>query len=237
MSGIVRGNFTGQPDGRFPLDVETLQQLQDYVDAIGVVFDFFTPGTSGQFAVRVLSGCELDATMKSRSPGWVVVKNQTTGKSELVWFVGGLVANGFYVKREGVSVTADGVAYDNAYTRSTAVPGQSADSQENYSWNTLTAAKTTLQDVLNKLEELDMSIANDASPVGSIILAEEAERANWRKCNGVALSKNSCGELFGIVGYKYGGVGDVFNLPQFLPVTIKSEIGDTYYYHYYMRIK
>lgn len=229
----------GQPDGRFPVDVETLQQLQDYVDAIGEVFEFFAPLTSGQYAVRVMSGCELDAGMKRRSPGWVVVKNQTTGKSELVYFVGGLVANGFYVKRESVSVTAEGEAYENAYTRITAVPGQSADAKDNYTWNTLTAAKTTLQDVQNELVALASSIANEASPVGSIVLAEEAERANWRKCNGAALSKSSYGELFAIIGYKYGGEGDTFNLPSFSSVTIQSVAGVTYLgnYYYYMRIK
>ena len=43
MAGIVRGKFVGQEGGNFPVDAETFQQLQDYVDAVAELSNSSSP--------------------------------------------------------------------------------------------------------------------------------------------------------------------------------------------------
>jgi len=43
--------------------------------------------------------------------------------------------------------------------------------------------------------------------------AQNADHMGWLKCDGRALSKNDFFFLFQVVGYNFGGSGDIFNLP------------------------
>jgi microcystin-dependent protein len=53
------------------------------------------------------------------------------------------------------------------------------------------------------------------TPVGAMIGWPGATPpdATWRWCDGMALSRNTYPELFDVIGYTYGGAGDLYNLP------------------------
>lgn len=77
-------------------------------------------------------------------------------------------------------------------------------------------------------------MASASLPVGIVIpyLGSGVPSGGWFLCNGGQLSKTAYPELFSVIGYDYGGEGDVFNLPD-LPdrriikaVSGKSQIVD-----------
>ena len=58
-------------------------------------------------------------------------------------------------------------------------------------------------------------MASASLPVGIVIpyLGSGIPSGGWFLCNGGALSKTAYPELFSVIGYDYGGEGDVFHLP------------------------
>ena len=56
--------------------------------------------------------------------------------------------------------------------------------------------------------------SGDGSPVGSIVyFAASAAPVGWLACNGAVLNKTIYQDLFNVIGYKFGGGGNLFNLP------------------------
>lgn len=58
-------------------------------------------------------------------------------------------------------------------------------------------------------------VMTDDTPIGSILFVDSTTilSDSWLKCNGSSLSKVQYPELFEVIGYKHGGSGDNFNLP------------------------
>ena len=84
--------------------------------------------------------------------------------------------------------------------------------------NSLTAADITLiNNALQDIENLKLSI-EDPAPTGAIILyGEDTLPEGWLLCNGAAVSRSTYAGLFAKIGTKYG-TGDgstTFNLPDF----------------------
>lgn len=182
---IIKGKFTAQTNGRFPVDAETFQQLQDYIDGVAELANMYIPNDMDG---AILSGCELESSGTRRGAGWLVIKNVG-----LVPFDGGLVADGLSVVEQDVDVVASGMTYP-AYVSRRGVAGLVVGSA-NYSWSKI-ADKVNIYDV-----------KNNTMPIGSIVLyAGESSRLDldkWLPCDGRAVSTSAYSELFMVIGTRY----------------------------------
>lgn len=194
---IVKGNFTGQKGGNFPVDAETFQQLQDYIDAVAELSSMYIGGDAEG---AILSGCELENSGTRRGPGWLILRGR------LVWYEGGLVADDISVIEETIKVESNGVSYD-AYVRQRAVAGNVADKVGYYTWDTLASKRTTLVDV-------------PRIPIGSVmgwLRIDQPAPEGWLYCDGKQYRVAEYRELYNVIGDKFtedGFEGTVFfNVP------------------------
>ena len=51
------------------------------------------------------------------------------------------------------------------------------------------------------------------APIGSIVQFDFTPTAGWWVCDGATKSAAAYPELFGVIGYEYGGADDDFDLP------------------------
>lgn len=209
MSGIVKGKFVGQEGGNFPIDAETFQQMQDYIDAVAELANMYVPGT---MSGAILSGCVLESSGTKRGAGWVVLQGEG-----LVYYEGGLVADGLSVVEDDIDVVVGGVTYP-AYSRKRAVAGLMVGAS-NYRWDDI-AEKTNLYDV-----------KNDAMPIGSIVLYAREDvdvlHGKWLACDGRTVSSAEYAELYAVVGTRYNQ-GAVLNGQFKLPALSNLVTGTSY---------
>lgn len=215
MSGITRGNFVGQPGGIFPIDVETFQQLQDYVDAVGGIVSILEGIDDKQDGV-ILNGCELSSDGLRRSSGWLVLTGQD--KPRLVYYEGGNVADGITEVREDVVISYNGVDY-KAYERTVARAGEGVDPGKNYRWSDI-AERVTLNDVISRIKSVEEDYPGCVPPIGSILLwGGESETMNsdrWLLCDGRHVAQEEYKALYSVIGGTYNGASIVaghFRLP------------------------
>lgn len=63
-------------------------------------------------------------------------------------------------------------------------------------------------------QESDKRYLGGSAPVGSIMIyTGNTAPHGWKICNGESLHKSAYPGLFGIIGYTYGGTGDLFKIP------------------------
>lgn len=194
---IIKGNFTGQVGGNFPVDAETFQQLQDYVDAVAELASMYV-GDDVEGAI--LSGCELESSGTRRGPGWLILGGK------LVWYEGGLIADDISVVEEPISVKSNGVLYD-AYVRRRAVAGNVAGKVGYYEWSALASKRTTLVDV-------------PRIPIGSVmgwLRTDQPAPDGWLYCDGKQYRVSEYSSLYAVIGDKFTDDGmegtSVFNVP------------------------
>lgn len=208
MEGVVKGLFTGQEGGTFPLDAETLQQLQDYVDGVAELANMYIPSA---MSGAILSGCALESSGTRRGAGWLVLQG-----SGLVWYEGGLIANGLSVVEEELNVTAGGVTYA-AYKRVRAVAGVVLNAKT-YQWSDI-ADRTSVYDV-----------KNEVMPIGMISLYGGSEAqlpVQWLPCDGRSVLIAEYPELFKVIGYKYSGgstMGTSYKLPDISSLLLLPDV-------------
>lgn len=197
MDGIVKGQFVGQEGGNFPVDVETFQQLQEYIDGVAELANMYVgEGMNG----AILSGCELTDGGTRRNAGWLVLSGLG-----LVYFVGGLVDDGFSVVEDTINVTAQGVTYP-AYKRRQAISGSIINGNQGfYRWEDI-AERTNLID------------ARHLVPVGTMMLCAPDEMpagGKWLKCDGRYLDVDAYPLLFEKIGNKFTSsiTSRMFQLP------------------------
>lgn len=64
---------------------------------------------------------------------------------------------------------------------------------------------------------------NVTLPIGSVWMAAfQNDYGNVAVCNGRGLNKNEFPELFAMIGYTYGGGGDIFNIPDIRGVVVRG---------------
>ena len=197
MDGIIKGQFVGQEGGNFPVDVETFQQLQNYIDAVCELGNMYIgEGERG----TILTGCELMDSGTRRSAGWLVLRG-----IGLVRYSGGLIADGFSVGQSTINVTVGGVEYP-AYVSMSAVPGSIiSGNQGYYSWEDI-AERTNLID------------ARHLVPVGTMVLCAPDEIPagdKWLKCDGRYVDVDAYPLLFEKIGNKFTSAitARMFQLP------------------------
>ena len=185
------GNYLNQPNKDFPLDTETLDYLQQLTALSAIV---------GNIAgdKMVLYGCELNSDKTRRGAGWVFVRTRSVPEGEVLYWEGGTISSGMYVKQEDVSVTANNRTYPKAYTRRSLAPGYGA---ENFKWEEFTDIKT-IKDLLRENSELRTEIAGlQPPPLGIVQMWAGANvPEGYLLCNGQEYKQSDYPELYKVLG-------------------------------------
>ncbi|MBD5343382.1 MAG: tail fiber protein [Bacteroides sp.] len=185
------GNYLNQPNKDFPLDTETLDYLQQ-LTALGAIV--------GNIAgdKMVLYGCELSGDETRRGAGWVFVRTRSVPEGEVLYWEGGPIGSGMYLKQEDISVTANNRTYPKAYTRRSLAPGYG---DENFKWEEFTDIKT-IKDLLRENSELRAEIAGlQPAPLGVVQMWAGANVPDgYLLCNGQAYKQSDYPELFKALG-------------------------------------
>lgn len=206
MDKII-ANYTTQPDNSFPLDCETMKYVEDnraMAEMLGNI--------AGDKVI--LAGCTLQNSGTQRSAGYVFVKTVDYPQGEVLYFTGGSVQNGMYLKKEPMAVTANSVNYDEAYTIRSLAPGLG---DENFAWDDFVdISDRTNRQLRADLDNLNAKVsALQPAPVGTILIwPSDTVPENYHLCDGASLDKNEYPELFSVIGGIYGMGGEsVFKLP------------------------
>ena len=199
---ITIGNYTGQPGGRYPVDTGTLDSIQ------GNIIALMTLGSIGGTNI-IVSGCDINSAGNARDAGWLYLTTRQYPSGELIYFVGGSVADGLYISEETIQVTAEGVTYD-AYKVRSARPGLGG---EHYEWSAINTIKTNRQ-----LEAMITAAVAAAVPVGTIRLfggPMSKVPAGWLACDGSTYKISDYPALYNVIGKAYNAnvPEDSFNLP------------------------
>ena len=88
----VYGRYLLQPNKDFPLDCETFDALQTNMHIISILGNI-----AGDKAI--LLGCEPEEGGTSRAAGYVFLRTQAHPEGEVLYWEGGNVAGGMYLKR------------------------------------------------------------------------------------------------------------------------------------------
>ena len=121
----ILGNFLTQADKSFPVDCETLDMLQQ-----GTTMTAILGNIAGDKAI--LWGCELAPNGITRSSGYVFLRTRSFPEGEILFWEGGNISLGMYVKEATTSITAEGYIYPQAYVARSLAPGIGS---ENYTWS------------------------------------------------------------------------------------------------------
>ncbi len=146
MAKQVTARLLQQPTKNFPIDCETLDTLQSNTAVVQVLGNIV-----GDKAI--LYGCEPELNGAERRPGYVFLRTRDFPEGEVVWWEGGPVSGVMNLCKEPVSVTAQGIAFDEAYTIRSLRHGSGA---EEYSWADFRQYKTPgqLEDEIRTLDQL-----------------------------------------------------------------------------------
>lgn len=188
-------NFLTQPNKDFPLDCETLDQLQSNAAMIAAL---------GNIAgdKLILTGCELTKNNTERTPGYVFVKTKDFPEGEVLPWSGGNISEGMHIALEDVAVTANGYEYPKAYTRRKLTAGVGA---ENFSWDDFKKPKTPaeLEQMIATLKQKQENFEQGSvsEPLGVIKMwAGKVVPENYELCNGKELKAEEYPDLYAALG-------------------------------------
>ncbi len=196
----VTGNFLSQPNRDFPLDCGTLDTLQSNAALVAAI---------GNIAgdKLILSGCELSHNDTQRNPGYVFVCTNDYPQGEVLYWEGGNISEGMYLKLEDVSVSTHGYEYIKAYTKRSLAPGLG---EEMFSWADFRKPRTSAEieaqiaDVAKKQESIEVAVAS-TEPLGVIKMWAGSEAPeNYHMCDGAELRITEYPGL-------YAAIGNTFN--------------------------
>lgn len=198
------GNYTTQPDRGFPLDCETLAQLERNTALACAV------GNMGGDRV-VLTGCTLSEGGGSRSRGYVFLRTAAFPEGEVLEWVGGDISGGMHIELEDVAVTCQGRTYAKAYVKRRLVPGVG---EENYDWEGFAdvLGVRELREILEALErEIEEARAQrvDEEPAGVVKLwAGSGEPEGYALCDGRQLRTEAYPVLSAALGGAFNAGAD-----------------------------
>jgi len=191
----ILGNFLTQADMDFPLDCETLENMQGLACMCAVVGN-----VAGDKAV--LHGCEATADGSVRAPGYVFLRTRAFPEGEVLYWEGGAVGGGMHVREEAVRVRANNKEYPKAYTRRSLAPGSG---DESYGWDGFTELRT-LAELRKDNDELRARLEGmRLPPLGVIELwAGVQVPEGYVLCDGRALRRSD----YAALAQALGGVFD-----------------------------
>ena len=103
----------------------------------------------------VLSGCEPEQNGTRRKEGYVFVRTKDFPDGEILYWEGGAIASGMYLKKENVSVSAQGYAFPQAYVVRSLAPGIG---EENYRWEEFATIRPVSElDAYNRKQDAEIA--------------------------------------------------------------------------------
>lgn len=187
----IQGRYLLQPNKDFPIDCETLDYLQTNAHVVSIIGNL-----AGDKAV--LFGCELTDNATRRAEGYVFLRTREHPEGEVLYWEGGAVAGGMYLRQETVAVQAQGYDYPQAYVERSLTPGIG---QENYRWEEFREAQSlpALEAELAALrQELDLL---KPTPLGMVqIWAGTGIPEGYLLCEGQQLRQAEYPALFAAIG-------------------------------------
>lgn len=200
----VLGNYINQPNLDFPLDCETLNNMQNnsiLIEMLGSI--------AGDKII--LTGCE-ETTSGTRNSGYVFLRTISYPEGEILYLEEGNRTTSVTVMNDAVAVNANGYNYSNAYTQRYLANGVG---KENYSWSDFTnltttaALSTALQELKDKLE------AVTGEPLGIVKMwAGQSIPDNYALCDGQELSITLYSDLFANLGSVFNNAADANGIKQ-----------------------
>ncbi|MCM1302099.1 MAG: phage tail protein [Alistipes senegalensis] len=203
------GNYLIQSNKDFPVDAETFDYIQRNQALLAVLGNL-----AGDKAI--LLGCEPEQNDTRRREGYVFIRTKEFPEGEILYWEGGSVAAGMYLKKEPVAVTAQGYEFPQAYVVRSLAPGIG---EENYKWEEFTQVDTlpTLRERIRKQDET--LVALQRSPLGIVQMwAGAAVPAGYELCDGRELKIDEYKELYAALGTTFNRAcdcnGNVYNTTQ-----------------------
>ena len=150
----IHGRYLLQPNKDFPADCEMLDYLQTNAHVVSIIGNI-----AGNKAV--LLGCDPMDNGARRAEGYVFLHTREHPEGEVLYWEGGAIGSGMYLKQEVISVQAQGYDYPQAYVRRSLAPGVG---EENYRWEDFREAQSlpALDAELAALRKLVQGIDGEA---------------------------------------------------------------------------
>ena len=154
----IHGRYLLQPNKDFPADCEMLDYLQTNAHVVSIIGNI-----AGNKAV--LLGCDPMDNGARRAEGYVFLHTREHPEGEVLYWEGGAIGSGMYLKQEVISVQAQGYDYPQAYVRRSLAPGVG---DENYRWEDFREAQS-LPTLDEELAALRKTLADmKPSPLGMV---------------------------------------------------------------------
>lgn len=188
------GHYLTQGNKDFPIDAETFDYIQQNQALLCVLGNI-----AGDKAV--LYGCTPEQNGTSRRAGYVFLRTRDFPEGEILYWEGGSVAAGMYLKKETISVSAHGYDFPQAYTTRSLAAGIG---EENYAWREMKDIATIPQ-----LEQTITSLRTELAtltppPLGIVQLWAGAKvPANYELCEGQQLKITDYPALYAALGTTY----------------------------------
>ncbi len=188
------GNFLTQPNNDFPVDAETFDTLQQNQTILAIIGNL-----AGDKAV--LYGCEPEQNGAGRRAGYVFLHTKEFPEGEILYWEGGSVAAGMYLKKEPISVSAQGYEFPQAYTVRSLAPGIG---EENYAWTEMRDIPTIQQQELT-IASLRAELALLMPPPLGIVQIWAGAKVpdNYELCDGRELKIADYPELYAALDTTY----------------------------------
>lgn len=200
----IYGRYLLQSNKDFPADCEMLDYIQTNMQVVSIIGNL-----AGDKAV--LLGCEPTDNGTRRAEGYVFLQTQEHPEGEVIFWEGGAVGSGMYLRQETINVQAQGYDYPQAYVRRSLAPGIG---EENYKWEDFHEAQS-FPVLVAELEALRAKLAEvKPSPLGIVEMwAGRGVPDGYQLCEGQQLRQTDYPELFAAIGSAFNNGYDCNGRP------------------------
>lgn len=198
----ILGNYTGQGSRNFPADCELFSGIQQNMAILAVIGNI-----AGDKAI--LKGCVLEQNKTRRGEGFVFLQTKDFPNGEVLYWEGGTITSGMYLKLENVAITVETQNYPQAYTQRSLAVGVGS---ENFEWSDFHAPMN-----IKELEQLVTTHSRaiellSPPPLGLVqIWSGEVTAATipegYKLCDGSLLLQSEYTALFAVIGMLHTPVG------------------------------
>ncbi|MCD8081862.1 MAG: tail fiber protein [Bacteroides sp.] len=149
----------------------------------------------------ILQGCALTNSNTRRDPGYVFLRTIDHPEGEVLYFEGGNVSSGLYLKVATVPVSAQGKEYEQAYTVRTLAASTGT---EKYSWADFRDIKTVYE-LEKELESLRSEVGSTDKPRFGFpeMFCGQTLSDDYVFCDGADYPTSQYPKLYAALGTKY----------------------------------
>lgn len=188
------GNYLGQANKSFPLDAEGFEAIQHNITLCQMLGSVLGDKI-------IVHGCSLEQGGTHRTTGYLFLRTVAYPNGEILYFEGGAVASGLYVKQVDIAIEASDIEYAKAYTVRTMAAGVG---DENFAWAEFAVLKTPTELEQMISEQAQIIAALTPPPLGVIQMwAGTGVPNNYIVCDGRQLAISDYPSLSAILGTTY----------------------------------